>query len=121
MALGFLRGDQPQYWSQLEFGKFYLQAWLAALECLVLSHMNVVHTPTGSYHEDKHPGMVTEEAVVTEVNNTMGQHYWKAVAPIGSLFGHKVEGELEGIGRTRDEALKRLADERSKLYESLWA
>ena len=83
--------------------------------------MNIEHLPGGvTCHTDKHPGMVTEEAVITEVTNDMGQHYWKAVAPVGSLFGQEVEGELTGIGQTKDEALRRLADERSKLYESLW-
>lgn len=32
-----------------------------------------------------------------------------------------IEGECRGIGRTRDEALERLAADVHNLYESLWA
>jgi hypothetical protein len=71
-------------------------------------------------HIDKEPGLTMNEAVVEEINNCHGQHYWKATSQIGSLFGQPVEGELVGIGKTREIALARLAEERAKLYDSLW-
>ena len=70
-------------------------------------------------HEDKHPGLVMGAAVLTEVQ-TLDQHYWKAVEPIGSLFGSEVQGEIEAYGRTREQALANLEVERNKLYELLW-
>lgn len=72
-------------------------------------------------HEDCQPGLTMEGVRVEEIRNAHGQHYWKAVAQIGSIFGSEVEGELTGIGRTRERALERLAQEQKRLYESLWA
>jgi hypothetical protein len=46
---------------------------------------------------------------------------WRASAPIGSIFGAKVDGECEGIGTTQEAALAALADDRMKLNDSLWA
>jgi hypothetical protein len=74
-----------------------------------------------TYHEDTNPGLVTGGVVVEEINNAHGQHYWKATARIGSIFGAEVEGELTGMGPTKEQALERLKEEREKLYESLWA
>ena len=73
-----------------------------------------------NYHEDSEIGLTMGSPVVKEVHNAHGQHYWIAVAQIGSIFGAEVEGELKGIGRTREDALARLAEERKKLAESLW-
>jgi len=61
-----------------------------------------------------------EGAVLTEVPNH-GKPCWKAVAQIGTIFGQEVHGELVGIGNTKEQALERLAEERHKLHESLWA
>ena len=68
-----------------------------------------------------HPGLIMDGIDVKEITNSMGQHYFKATSKIGYIFGYEVEGELTGIGTTRDMALARLASEREKLYESLWA
>ena len=57
---------------------------------------------------------------LTEVNTNNGQHYWKAVQPIGSIFGSEVEGEISAIGSTKEQCLKHLEEERIKLHESLW-
>lgn len=72
------------------------------------------------YHECKEIGLTMAEAEVREVHNAHGQHYWIAIAQIGSVFGAEVEGELKGIGKTKEQALERLAEERKKLAESLW-
>ena len=69
----------------------------------------------------KSPGMVNGTTVVEEHNTVNGQHYFKAVQPIGSLFGQEVEGDLTAYGATREIALQRLDDERQQLYQSLWA
>lgn len=66
------------------------------------------------------PGLTMESVVVTEITNAHGQHYFKAVAAIGSIFGHEVEGECFGIGRTREEALARFKEDQAKLSKSLW-
>lgn len=58
--------------------------------------------------------------VVEEIHSLNGQHYFKATSAIGSIFGYKVEGNIEGIGLTKEQALERLKQERSKLYDSLW-
>jgi len=71
-------------------------------------------------HYDCHPGLTMERAVVTEINNAHGQHYWKAVEQIGTLFGYEVDGEISAIGTTKEQCLARLAEERKKLHESLW-
>lgn len=70
-------------------------------------------------HTDIHPGLTMEEAVVEQVSNH-GVTCWKATAQIGTIFGADVEGEIIGYGRTKEQALERLAVERKKLYESLW-
>lgn len=62
-----------------------------------------------------------DDAVITEIKNAHGQHYFKAVAQIGSIFGGEVDGEISAIGRTKEEALQHLEQERTKLYDSLWA
>lgn len=72
-------------------------------------------------HQCQTVGLTMENAVVTEHHNAHGQHYWKAVAQIGTIFGSEVDGELSGYGRTKEQALERLQQERIKLHESLWA
>lgn len=71
-------------------------------------------------HECHEPGLTMNGAVVTEIHSGNGQHYFKAVAQIGTIFGAEVHGEIEAIGSTREQALEHLAVERKKLYESLW-
>jgi hypothetical protein len=71
-------------------------------------------------HWDVSPGLVNGEPKVEEVSDGLGGRCWKATAPIGSIFGSPVEGECEGIGRTREEALARLKQDQQELYESLW-
>lgn len=66
------------------------------------------------------PGLTMEGAVIEEITNAHGQHYFKATAQIGTIFGSEVEGELTGIGSTREKALEKLAQEQHKLHESLW-
>lgn len=45
---------------------------------------------------------------------------WKAFKKIGSIFGAEVDGELCGIGATKELALKDLENGRKKLNDSLW-
>lgn len=71
-------------------------------------------------HFDCQPGLIMEGTKVVEIHNAHGQHYWKATAKIGSLFGSEVEGELTGCGRTKEQALERLKEERKRLHDSLW-
>ena len=67
------------------------------------------------------PGMTISEVVVEEIHNCHGQHYFKATATIGSVFGAEVEGsELIGIGRTRELAMERFERAFREAYESLW-
>lgn len=60
-------------------------------------------------------------ATVEEIHNAHGQHYFKASADIGSIFGYEVHGGIDAIGPTREIALERLKEKRKHLYESLWA
>ena len=55
-----------------------------------------------------------------EIYNAHDQYYWKATAKIGSIFGSKVEGELTGIGPTKEKALERLAQEQKNLHDSMF-
>ncbi len=71
-------------------------------------------------HFDCTPGLTTDGPVVTEITNAHGQHYFKAVAQIGTIFGSEVDGHCEGIGATREQALQRLKEDQDKLHESLW-
>lgn len=72
-------------------------------------------------HYCESPGLTMEGVVFKRKHNALGGHYIVATAQIGSIFGSEVEGECSGIGRTREEALKRLREDQAKLYESLWA
>lgn len=71
-------------------------------------------------HEDCQPGL-TMEGITFELCPNHGHPCWKATAQIGSIFGAEVEGQLVGIGKTKEIAVERLQKEQKKLYESLWA
>lgn len=71
-------------------------------------------------HIDKEPGLTMEGVVFEEMPNH-GMPCWKATAQIGTIFGAKVEGELVGIGKTKELALAHLQEEQRRLYESLFA
>jgi len=71
-------------------------------------------------HYSCSPGL-TIDGVVFELCPNHGKPCWKATAQIGTIFGSEVEGELVGIGHTKEKALERLAEERTKLHESLFA
>lgn len=47
--------------------------------------------------------------------------YWRASSAIGSIFGSEVDGECEGFGKTKEQALQRLSESVQRLSESLWA
>ncbi len=70
-------------------------------------------------HEDASPGL-TMEGVVFEHRENHGRPCCIATAQIGTIFGAEVHGEIKGIGKTQEQALERLQEERKKLYESLW-
>lgn len=74
-----------------------------------------------SYFVDSEVGLTMQGTTVEEIHNAHGQHYWKATAQIGTIFGSEVEGELTGFGRTKEAALAALAKERRDLNDSLWA
>jgi hypothetical protein len=69
---------------------------------------------------DKEPGLTMRGAVVTRCENVDGSKYFKAVAQIGTMFGAEVDGEITGIGNTLEIAMERLAEERAKLYNSMF-
>lgn len=71
-------------------------------------------------HEDCTPGLIMG-GVVFELCPNHGRPCWKAIAQIETIFGSEVEGELVGIGKTKQIALERLAEEKRKLHESLFA
>lgn len=80
--------------------------------------MNINETPDGMvYHVDCEIGMQMGQTSVIQLPDGT----WKATCPIGSLFGAEVEGECRGTGRTKEEALAALADDRKKPNDSLWA
>lgn len=64
-----------------------------------------------SYFVDSEIGLTMRGIVIEEIHNAHGQHYWKAASQIGSIFGSPVEGELIGIGATKEKALEKLAQE----------
>lgn len=72
-------------------------------------------------HTDKHVGMTMGKTIISEHRNDYGQHWFEATEQIGTIFGAEVEGEIKGIGATEEIARQRLATEREKLNESLWA
>lgn len=72
-------------------------------------------------HIDTQIGLVMDGVTVVELPNALGGTYWKATAPIGSIFGSPVHGECKGIGATREQALQRLKEDQRQLAESLWA
>lgn len=70
-------------------------------------------------HLDSEIGLTMGDTKLRQVDNH-GLPCWIATAPIGSIFGAEVHGELRGIGNTKEQALERLQEERRKLAESLW-
>jgi len=73
-------------------------------------------------HEDNQVGLVMNSEIAFEQKvNVDGAIYWKATQPIGSLFGSSVEGECQGIGRTKEQAVERLVADITHLSESMWA
>lgn len=64
----------------------------------------------------------------SEIGMTMGETKviqlpdgtWKATCPIGTLFGHEVDGQCSGVGPTKESALEALAKDRKNLNDSLW-
>jgi hypothetical protein len=73
-------------------------------------------------HIDKSPGLTMKGVKFEHVvnPNSRSGKYWIAKANIGTIFGSEVEGELKGIGTTKEKALERLHQEQKELYESLW-
>lgn len=60
-------------------------------------------------------------ALCVEKPNALGGTFWECTQPIGYLLGSPVEGECRGIGRTREQAMERLAEDVKRLGDSLWA
>lgn len=58
---------------------------------------------------------------IEEIRNEHGQHYFKASQEIGTIFGSEVDGAIEAIGASKQQALERLKEEQKKLADSLWA
>lgn len=71
------------------------------------------------FHCD-HPGVTFDGVRFEERTNIDGAKYWYAEQDIGSIFGSEVEGCCSGIGRTKEQALERISEEKHKLHESLW-
>lgn len=72
-------------------------------------------------HENINIGLTMDQPDVREISDGLGGKCFVAVAQIGSIFGSEVNGELRGIGRTREIALDRLKQEQKNLADSLWA
>jgi hypothetical protein len=70
-------------------------------------------------HLDCHPGL-TMDGLTWELLPNHGVPVWKVTQQIGTIFGSKVEGQIEGRGLTQEIALERLMAERDRLNESLW-
>lgn len=74
-----------------------------------------------SYFADDHVGVTYKGVKLEEKTQPDGvTKYWVATQAIGSLFGSEVEGECEGIGETKEQALERLNEDKRKLQESMW-
>jgi hypothetical protein len=72
-------------------------------------------------HLDCEPGLVMDDVQFEYKTNCDGESkYWKVTQPIGYIFGASADGEITAYGKTKEIARKRLAEERHKLYESLW-
>jgi hypothetical protein len=68
-----------------------------------------------------HIGVATGSAVLTEKTQPDGiTKYWQASTDEVCLFGSEVCCELKGYGKTKEEALKHLEEEKRKLSRSLW-
>ncbi len=98
--------------------------WLRKRACggheQILKHEH--SNPYRQIHIDKNIGIAMGSDVqFEEKRNVDGAPYWNAIRQIGSLFGSPVDGQCEGIGRTKEEAVERLQKDEAKLAESLWA
>lgn len=72
-------------------------------------------------HVDETVGLDTGLEDVRHISNGLGGMCWVATQPVEHIFGTPVESQpLVGIGRTREEALERLAKARRDFAESLW-
>lgn len=67
-------------------------------------------------HVDTEIGMTMGETTVEQ----LADGTWKAICPIGTLFGSEVDGQCMGVGATREEALAALKVDRKNLSESMW-
>lgn len=66
-------------------------------------------------------GMILKGITLEEKTQPDGvTKYWVATQPIDSLFGSEVEGQCQGIGKTKETALENLKRDSAKLYESIW-
>ncbi len=73
------------------------------------------------FHQCDHIGVATGKAMLTEKTQPDGvTKYWQASTNDVFLFGSRVCCELVGRGRTKEQALERLEEEKRKLSESLW-
>lgn len=72
-------------------------------------------------HHCDHIGVATGKATLTEKTQPDGvTKYWQASTEGLCLFGSEVRCELKGFGRTPEQALEHLEDEKRKLSASLW-
>lgn len=80
--------------------------------------------PAGFFASDGYACFVDSEIGLTMGDTIVKQlpdGTWKAVCPIGTLFGSEVEGECSGTGATKEAALEALKQDRKNLNDSLWA
>lgn len=105
-------GEEPPFHEKNECGGYYCSMEHGHIDC---KHAKAEMQA----HQCCTPGLVMEGVVLTEHTNSHGQHYWKAVAKIGAIFGSEVEGELTAIGTTKEQALEHMSEERRKLHESI--
>lgn len=68
-----------------------------------------------------HVGVSAGAPILTEKTQPDGEtKYWEAKTSDVALFGSSVCCELVGYGRTPEQALLRLEEEKIKLSETLW-
>ena len=71
-------------------------------------------------HIDKLVGYDPGKQRWEQRTNVTGESYWHVTEEIGQLGGMSVSGHIEAFGRTREEALARLSEERKKLMDTFW-
>jgi len=67
-------------------------------------------------HVCSRPGLIMGESNVRQQDDGS----YLVTEKIGYIFGSEVEGQIEGKGATKEEALANLKKNRDDLYESLW-